>query len=130
MGLYVLYVVLQPVLQLLALLFRSTEFNELELVVLRHELAVLRRQISQPALQDGNRLFLAAGQSHIAARQVVVIRRHARDTEPISSGCGERARTENLPLRPRMTAVGIRGTLRRRCGMRVSCLTFDRVSLA
>jgi hypothetical protein len=32
----------------------------LEIVVLRHELAVLRRRISRPALRDGDRLFLTA----------------------------------------------------------------------
>jgi hypothetical protein len=41
----VMYVFLQRVLQLVALLFRSTEFKELEIVALRHELAVLRRQV-------------------------------------------------------------------------------------
>jgi hypothetical protein len=32
-------------LQLAALRFRSEEFKELEIVVLRHELAVVRRQV-------------------------------------------------------------------------------------
>jgi hypothetical protein len=56
----VCYVVLQRVLQFVALLFRSTAFKELEIVVLRHELAVLRRQVRRPAFRSADRLFFAA----------------------------------------------------------------------
>ena len=54
------YVVLRRVLQLAALRLRSEEFKELEIVVLRHELAVLRRQVSRPELSPADRAFLAA----------------------------------------------------------------------
>jgi putative transposase len=54
------YVVLRRVLQLAALRFRSEEFKELEIVVLRHELAVLRRQAGRPELKPADRVFLAA----------------------------------------------------------------------
>lgn len=54
------YLVLRRVLQLAALRFRSDEFKELEIVVLRHELAVLRRQLPRPELSPPDRVFLAA----------------------------------------------------------------------
>jgi len=54
------YVVLRRVLQLAALRLRSEAFKELEIVVLRHELTVLRRQVARPELRPADRLFLAA----------------------------------------------------------------------
>jgi putative transposase len=54
------YLVLRRLLQLAALRFRSDEFKELEIVVLRHELAVLRRQRARPELSASDRVFLAA----------------------------------------------------------------------
>ena len=54
------YLVLRRLLRLAALRFRSDEFKELEIVVLRHELAVLRRQLARPELSPSDRVFLAA----------------------------------------------------------------------
>jgi putative transposase len=55
-----LYVMLGRVMALVLLCFRSSDFKGLEIVVLRHELAVLRRQVSRPALRPADRAFLAA----------------------------------------------------------------------
>ena len=55
-----LYLLFLRVLAVAALRLRSHDFKELEIVVLRHELTVLRRQISQPRLDERDRVFLAA----------------------------------------------------------------------
>ena len=55
-----LYVMCGRVMALVLLRFRSSDFKELEIIVLRHELAVLRRQVSRPALLPADRAFLAA----------------------------------------------------------------------
>ena len=54
------YLVLRRLPQLAALRLRSEEFKELEIVVLRHELGVLRRQLARPELRPSDRVFLAA----------------------------------------------------------------------
>jgi putative transposase len=54
------YLVLRRVLQVAVWRFRSDDLKELEIVVLRHELAILRRRRRHPALTWPDRLFLAA----------------------------------------------------------------------
>ena len=54
------YVALRWMLELTALRVRSNEFKDLEIVVLRHELAILRRRTSRPAMTWTDRLVLAA----------------------------------------------------------------------
>jgi putative transposase len=54
------YLVFRCVLQLVSLCPRSEDFKELEIVVLRHELSVLRRQAGRPQLTTTDRVFLAA----------------------------------------------------------------------
>ena len=55
MLLSILYVAFHRGLQLILLLFRSTEYKEVEIVVLRHELAVLRRRVKRPPLRAADR---------------------------------------------------------------------------
>ena len=54
------YMVLRWLLRLIVLRTRSNECKELEIVVLRHELATLRRRTRRPAIRTIDRLFLAA----------------------------------------------------------------------
>ena len=60
MFLSLCYVVLRRVLQLAALRFRSTDLKELEIVVLRKELGILRRRTRRPPMIWTDRLFLAS----------------------------------------------------------------------
>jgi putative transposase len=54
------YFALRQILQLLALRVRSNDFKELEILVLRHELAMLRRRTRRPRFRPFDRLFLTA----------------------------------------------------------------------
>jgi putative transposase len=54
------YLALRRSLELILLCFRSAEAKEIEILVLRHELAVLRRQHPRPRVQPKDRALLAA----------------------------------------------------------------------
>jgi hypothetical protein len=54
------YVVLRRVIAMVLVGVRSSDFKELEIVVLGHELEILRRQSGRPPLRPADRVFLAA----------------------------------------------------------------------
>jgi putative transposase len=55
-----LYLALRRVLELIALFARSADGKEVEILVLRHQLAVLSRQVDRPELRPADRALLAA----------------------------------------------------------------------
>jgi putative transposase len=54
------YLALRRLLELMVLCWRSTDVKEVEILVLRHQLAILRRQHPRPRLQPKDRALLAA----------------------------------------------------------------------
>src|SRR5438034_4962438 len=59
-GLSFAYWVIRRLFELLILFGRSERRKELEILVLRHELQVLRRQVGRPRLRSADRVLLAA----------------------------------------------------------------------
>jgi putative transposase len=80
------YLALRRSLELVLLCSRSAEAKEVEILVLRHELAVLRRQHPRPRLQPADRALLAAlsrllpraGWSVFLVRPETLLRWHRR----------------------------------------------------
>src|SRR5438046_6258515 len=60
MSASLVYLLLRQVLQMLAQLARDGGAKDAELLVLRHEVAVLRRRVHRPDLQPADRVVLAA----------------------------------------------------------------------
>src|SRR5687768_12581098 len=60
MAASLVYLLLRQILQMLTQLARDDGAKDAELLVLRHQVAVLRRQVHRPDLQPADRLVLAA----------------------------------------------------------------------
>jgi hypothetical protein len=60
MSASLVYLLLRQILQMLTQLARDGGAKDIELLVLRHQVAVLRRQVHRPDLQPADRVVLAA----------------------------------------------------------------------
>jgi hypothetical protein len=60
MNASLIYVLLRQILQMLTQHARDGGAKDVELLVLRHQVAVLRRQVHRPDLQPADRVVLAA----------------------------------------------------------------------
>src|SRR5436190_23917261 len=69
MSASLVYLLLRQVLQMLTQLARDGGAKDVELLVLRHQVAVLRRQVHRPDLQPADRVVLlskgGAGLAHV-----------------------------------------------------------------
>src|SRR3954468_16039009 len=60
MSASLVYLLLRQILQMLTQLARDGGAKDVELLVLRHQVAVLRRQVHRPNLEPADRVILAA----------------------------------------------------------------------
>jgi hypothetical protein len=79
------YGVFRWILQLAALRVRSSASKDLEIVVLRHELAILQRQSRRPTMTGTDRFLLAAAQPSPGAGRLARLLRDARDAAAVAS---------------------------------------------
>ena len=85
------YVLLRWLLEFVAMRVGSKEFMELEIVVLRHELAILRRKTRRPAITAVDRLFLSAASRLLRASPMASLHRYADDAAAMSIGAWSRS---------------------------------------
>jgi len=62
----------------------SKEFKDLEIIVLRHELAILRRTTRRPAITAFDRVLLAVA-SRLLPRALAIVYRDAGDAAALAS---------------------------------------------
>ena len=83
-----LYWSLRRLLELVGLRFRSEREKEIEILLLRHQLRVLERQVARPQLSQADRALLAAFSRVLPRHSVAIAIRDACDGVALASGAG------------------------------------------
>jgi putative transposase len=84
-----LYVVVCRVFEFVVLLARGDRSRELEILVLRHELSILRRQVARPRLSSGDRCWRRA-QPRTCSPQLAGLLRQSGDVAALAPTAGRR----------------------------------------
>jgi hypothetical protein len=79
------YVLLRWLLEFVTLCAKSKDFKDLEIIILRHELAILRRTTRRPSTTAVDRMFLGRGEPVAATRALAILHRHAGDPAALAS---------------------------------------------
>jgi hypothetical protein len=83
-----LYVVVCRLLELIVLVGRGDRAKELEILVLRHELSILRRQVARPRFESHDRLLLAAFSRMLPRRFLACVLGAAGDAPALAPSAG------------------------------------------
>jgi hypothetical protein len=98
------YLLLRQVLQMLTQLARDGGAKDVELLVLRHQVAVLGRQVHRPDLQPSDRVVLARPVAAAAAPALVSVLRYPGDPAPLAPTAHRPAL--DIPIRQAGPATG------------------------
>jgi hypothetical protein len=90
--------------RLLGLLVRGGAERELEIIVLRHQLAILGRGGKRPQYTTTDRALLRCSQSPGSTRALVLLSRERGDASPVASGAAA-GRSASVPAQSRPSAA-------------------------